>query len=566
MSAWCHLVASCGLARALLGILVRLNLLEVRLFMIDRPLLRIVFSIILLVDAIFLFITSRFVDLNSDSVQNYLEVSSIIRGNVLLHGWLLASDNFYLSDNIPVLLGRLVFGHVSSLPHIMAFVIYFSFICLAIVIIRRQFSAVGRSFYVACGLLLFYLGTPGLRHLGGAVMLGAYHIAELTFCLVSWVVLDAMHRTTSTKFRILFYSIYIVSTFIVFMSDPLGAAIYLIPTAIGLLIFYFYDYDIKEFGYLCLTFGIFIIAHLALHLVHAAGGFRIGASYADDFVSAPLFFLNLEGVFFGLLHLSSADFFGRSFDQVTGLMALVRLLGVGVLAGTAVIGLTRGLGVPARWNLGFVLSMAVCVDIGGCIVSGAFTTGLVPHVFNGGESIRYLTPAILFGGILVSLELPVVLERISNTGLRAMSFGLCALAVFAAFGVYVGRGVERWREPPAIERSAAAVAGQWLARRGLTQGVGTYFSAALITVISNERVTVRAVIAEDGHLVFYPWLADAAWARETRAPQFVIYNEKNVFGITKQTIEAGYHATAVVAHVAGYDVAVLQYHEGAGVK
>lgn len=58
----------------------------------------------------FLFRTAAPTQMNSDPLQGVLEAADVLRGNVLLHGWLIASDNFYLSDVPFFTLTRLLFG------------------------------------------------------------------------------------------------------------------------------------------------------------------------------------------------------------------------------------------------------------------------------------------------------------------------------------------------------------------------------------------------------------------------------------------------------------------------
>jgi hypothetical protein len=60
----------------------------------------------------------------ADSVQNFNELDSIFSANVLLSHWVLAPDNFYLTDLPFYVIGRMLFGAQLWLLYGVPFVVY----------------------------------------------------------------------------------------------------------------------------------------------------------------------------------------------------------------------------------------------------------------------------------------------------------------------------------------------------------------------------------------------------------------------------------------------------------
>jgi hypothetical protein len=85
--------------------------------------------------------------------------------------------------------------------------------------------------------------------------------------------------------------------------------------------------------------------------------------------------------------------------------------------------------------------------------------------------------------------------------------------------------------------------------------VGSYWESVLITGLSGQKLTVGAVVAENGHLKPFNWVTNQAWYQER--PQFVIYKADNGFGVAVQTNSATYGPPMAIEHMAGYDIAFL---------
>lgn len=140
-------------------------------------------ALLCLAIALVLFKLASLTPVDSDAVQNVLEVASILHGNILLHGWTLTSDNFYLSDNPFFLIGRLIWGRSGGGIYGPPFLIYVFLLAAALLIVRScSLDLTSRA--LGFGAVLFYLATPGIGDLAPVVFVGAQHIAVLAFCLL----------------------------------------------------------------------------------------------------------------------------------------------------------------------------------------------------------------------------------------------------------------------------------------------------------------------------------------------------------------------------------------------
>ncbi len=522
-----------------------------------RLLLWIAAGLLALFELVLLLRTSALVKLNSDEVLNVLTVSDILKGNLLLHGWVLATDNFYLSDNPFFLVTRLLFGRTLLAIYAAPFLVYIVFLLGAIGIVRLETSH-RRALIFALGILVFYLGTPSLHDTAPVTFVGNVHIAALTFDVLAWLALTAALKARTGRAVGWFAALYAAAALVALMSDPLAVVVFCIPTLIGLF-FALLAPSRRPIhaGLAGLTLAALVGAHFGLAAIEALGGFTMVLNHSLKFVSAANLGRNATGVFFGLLKLSGGYVFERSLDRPDTVVTAIRVLGLALMLTAAVAALRRGLKRVEGWDLRLVLAIAVLINIASCLASDFYTHALVPTALTGGAAIRYLSPSIMFGGILAALELPGMVSRIAAPALRGTSIGICGLALFAAAWQFGAHGILRWREEPATARQPARIAGQWLQSRGLTHGVGPYWAANIITALSSQKVAVRAVHAENSRLEPFLWLSKRAWYHDKPRPQFVIYEPKNDFGVTTETITNTYGAPTSIEHVAGYDIALF---------
>lgn len=506
-------------------------------------------GLIAAIELVLLFKASSLTRLNSDHVWAALEISDVLQGNVFLHGWILAQQNYYLTDMPFFLLGRVVLGHSLVALYAPPFLIYLLLLAVALTIVWQS-RASARDRLIGAAAVLFFLGTPDHAGIGALIFVGTQHVATLGYCLIAWLALTRI-AAPSPNWRPLALFFYVAATVVVFFSDPLSIFVFLMPTLIGLLIALVGAQERRTCGRLIVvTIVAFIGARLALLAVRGFDGFVTIFPEPVQFVKASQFGGNLAAAFFGLLQLSGADLFGKPLIALDTVMQPLRLVGLAFMVAATAASLRRGFSVRSGWDLRFVLAAAMTIQLVSCLTSQDFAEAL-----HSAAPFRFLAPVLLFGGVLTSLEMPELLWATRHTAWRTLILSVAGVGAVAAALTFAVDGARHWSQPPIMTRSREWSAGQWLLDRGMSNGVGAYWQAALVTALTAEKAAIRAVFAKDGRLLPYTWVAKADWY--TERPQFVIYDRHNEFCIAPDTIAATYGAPTAIEHVAGYDIAVL---------
>jgi hypothetical protein len=518
--------------------------------LLRRPYLWAALGLLVAFELIWLFEGSALTPQNSDNLQAVLEVSDILRGNVLLHGWVVALQNYYFTDLPFFLATRLLFGHDLLAIYAAPFLIYL-LLLLAAGGVAWTATHDPRDRAVALAALVFYLATPGQDGLAPLIFVGTQHVATLGFCLLAWFALDRIVRAGTLGAARNVRVLYVVSVFVALFSDPLTDVVFLAPTIIGLLMTMAMPrLRSTALGLIGLTVAAFVAAHVVMLAFRAAGGFATVFPEPIRFVAWEQFGGNVAGVMIGLMRLSGADFFGQPLMSADTILALLRLFGIGVIAAAMVVALRRCLGRAGEWRLSFVLALAALVQLASCLLSEDYADSL-----HSVAPLRFLLPVVIFGGMVAALELPAMLRGIAAAAPRFAFAGLGAVALVIAVLGFAIEGAARWDDVPVMARAPGRTAGDWLIAHQLTRGVGGYWEGMQITALSEEQVAVRAVFALNGRIRPYIWVAKPSWYGPP--PQFAIYKPINPYGITQQSIAATYGPPGAIEHVAGYDIAIF---------
>ncbi|MGH6989642.1 MAG: hypothetical protein ACREFD_00595 [Stellaceae bacterium] len=515
-----------------------------------RPLLWAALGLFIAFELTLLFEASALTLQNSDNLQAVLEASDILDGNVLLHGWVLALQNYYLTDLPFYLATRVLFGRSLLAINAATYLIYVLLLLGATGIVSMAARA-PRDRAIGLAAVVFYLATPGRGSIAPLIFVGTQHIASLGFCLVAWFALDKIERAATLVEASDYRVLYVVCAFIALFSDPLADVVFLVPTLIGLLFALAVPRRRQiQAGAIGLTLAALVAAHGALLAVRAMGGFATVFPEPIRFVAWGQLGGNISTVLFGLLKLSGADIFGRALIGGATLLALLRLAGLAVVVAAMVVALRRGLVRAGQWRISFIVALAALIQLASCVVSQDYADSLLTVA-----PLRFLVPTIIFGGVVAALELPEMLRAIAAAAPRWAFVGLCGAGLIAGVIGFAAEGIARWNEPPAIASMPDRTAGAWLLAHHLTRGVGGYWEGTSITALTGEQVAVRAVIAHHRRLVPYIWVAKPSWYR--KVPQFVIYKPINRYGISERSITAKYGPLKGIEHVAGYDIALL---------
>ena len=96
--------------------------------------------------------------------------------------------------------------------------------------------------------------------------------------------------------------------------------------------------------------------------------------------------------------------------------------------------------------------------------------------------------------------------------------------------------------------------GKCLEDNGLVCGYASFWSASSTTVLANERVRVRAVIASDERLSMYRWFCKNEWYNEPA--DFVVTVDDDSFGVTQDNIVSALGEPEKILECGAYKILV----------
>lgn len=429
---------------------------------------------------------------NSDGAGDALQAWAMLHGNWLLKGWTLTDVSFYTTELPQYLLVDLVTGLNGNVIHVAAGMTY------AVALLGAAALAAGRGrgwaavigACIAAGVMLDPQGADGVD----VLLSSPDHIGTSVPIMAAWLILD---RT-----RLGWRAVFAVSLVLGWaeVADSLVTYAAIAPLVLVVVIrladALLRDRDVPwrrtlaarryEIALAVGAIAAAVVAHLALRLITALGGF---SSPGPTSSVAPLGHIldhNLPVVGHGLLLLFGADFL----DYRVGLVVVLHLVSVVLVAAGIALAARRFLAdrdlVAQLLLAGIVVNLAVFIV--STSVSGLPTMREVDVVLPFGAALagRQLGPRIaqaLTAGSRSPGTRPAGLPRTVAAGLLA-ALGI----VGAGYAVGLARAV---RTPVAVS-SVQELAG-WLAAHHLNDGLAGYWQADAVTVFSEDKVRVRLV-------------------------------------------------------------------------
>jgi hypothetical protein len=486
----------------------------------------------------------------SDSVQSFVAAHAVVGGNVLLANWHFPVDNYYFTDVLPYAALEWICG---SRPFLLALVpafFYFLFVCAALLASVRP-AQHPRQVLLLLATIALLLGTPVWIGKWNPLLLSDMHMATVVGAFVT--IAFCAHVAASRRPNIVFCVALPLLAALTVASDPFSLVFAFGPALATLEIDSIRSRTSLHARLALTLLACGILSGAALPFVLSAlDGFSIENDVSTHFIAVPLLGRNLLSVLSGLLTL---------FGVTTGIEIGWRAILLLILRCSALVIAIAAMARAVRHLFGRtplfdrLLCAGILTDLAACVVSAQFAKGISgATIWTGGAPMRFLVPVFLFGAVLAAREIPSMLSRLPAARLHPAA--TAPLALFAAGTVFAGGWLSNTDVRPRwIVNNPPAAAARWLVAHGLTQGVGEYWSANLVTAMSGNGVEVRSVVPQDGKLVSYIWVEDARFY--ARAPQFMIWKDANNTGVTIAEIRATY-AICRMNTVAGYDIAVLR--------
>ena len=477
---------------------------------------------------------------SSDAANNALQAWDLLHGHLRLHDWLIGDATYYTFDLPVIALGEVFFGLHTIAMHVAIALIYLIVAALAVVLAVTGASGAPARLSRAAVVVAILAG-PALIFSDRWVPLGIPdHTGSTVFLLIPALLIDRApnRRWTAPLLCVILCAGQIGDVTVRYVAVPAvilvcayqivaarkirtGDTAMLVAAIVSLPLTTVVRAAMRHFG-----FYLMVSPHTKIVPVSE---WRKNASFARQSV----------GRLFGVLpgpHVGSAGHWA-----IFGLVCLI-------------VSFAGFLWVVVRWprasRADQVLAVAIVANLGVYVVStlpGPNTPHDIVAVLPAGAVLaaRLLVPARLTG--------PGRLPRLAAAGVVAAA----AIAALLPLSVTAAK--------PSASAGGQQQLVDWLESHGLTYGLGGYWNASSVTLLSSNGVQVRTVkLFYGSHVPYaypYPWEASTYWYDPTRHyANFIV--EQNNDPETVAKLEKLFGKPALTHHLGGPGgIEVLVYHK-----
>lgn len=418
---------------------------------------------------------------DSDKATVILEGHAMAHGNVFLHGWILPLDSFWTEDALLYALLTLVSGLHTGLLHLGPAIVAAGAIAAGVGFVRsgaRGAAAVAGSVTVVA--LVAFPTIANAFFLAG----DGYHDSTVLWALLAfWLLREGRFGWS--------WALGSLSLALAALGDLEIFDYAIVPIALAGVVASARRRDWRAgIPHVSAVAAAVVIGEAVRQVMNHFGGFAVSRGLALAKPHQAL--ANVWHIFtYGAdLLVGNRTAFGTG-DIPQGL-AYVHMAGAIVFAACAIAalallvqGVVRGSRSRAdggtgdeRWRLDDMLLIGL---------TGPMASFVTQATAGGIGGVRYLAPSVIFGAILAGRMVARAWPRISSKQARTALAG-AGLAVVACFAIGIGLYIAQ----PLRQLRAVPVA-SWLEQHHLTNGVGDYWAASIVTVASRGDVAVRPV-------------------------------------------------------------------------
>jgi hypothetical protein len=441
--------------------------------------------------AVYLAQSSRGTRLISDGASNALQAWAMLHGNVLLRGWTMSDVSFYSTELPEFMLVEAVRGLRPEVVHICAALTYTLLVLLAAALAKG--GASGREGVTRALLGAGIMLAPQLGLQSTVLLVSPDHVGTGVPLLLAWLLIDRGSDWARGRWLAPVLAGLILACAIV--GDQLAEVIGALPLALVCLLRIGRGLRHRrvpgdELGLLAAAVLSVLVARLATWAIAASGGWTVTPVRTGLTTPGGLGqHAYLAGM--GILQLFGADFLGQPTAWQTA-FALVHLAGVALAAAGFCLAVGR------FWSAELIVQ----------VLAAAIVVNVAAYVFSvqaqGIANTREIASVLPFGAVLAGRLLAGGLTRPGRVAAAASAAGAALLAGYAAM---LGFNASR---PPVVVPPATLAA--WLSAHHLTRGLGGYWQANSVTLITGGAVQVRAIDLVNGELIAGSyWEADRAW-------------------------------------------------------
>ena len=442
---------------------------------------------------------ARQMGVQSDGAAMELQAWSMLHGNLLLHGWYLSDVSFYTTELPEYALVELVRGLNPDVVRLCAALTYTLLVVLAAAVAYGARPADKRTAVVRAGITVAVLLGPTAAATT-TLLNDPDHTGTAVPILLALLVLDRAPRrwwVPPLLAAVLGWALVGDSLVLLIGVAPLvvvgGARSFsLVALRRAPLSAAWYELSLAAAGVAAAIGGSALS-----RLIRASGGFVVSPSKTQYVVPSGAIPANASATLADFLKLFSADFFSAPLNHWL-LVDAVHLVFAALVAGAlalALRGFRRDLlrapqpgPYPGGGDLvAQLLAVAIVINL---VAYGLLYPGSI-------ATVREIAPVFGLGGALAGRMLGGPLLRRRLEPLLALG-AVAAIAALALSLVTVVPG-----------QPAAASLARFLAAHDLRNGVAGYWNADSTTMVSGDRVVMRAVRFRPGHgLELYLWEID----------------------------------------------------------
>jgi hypothetical protein len=453
---------------------------------------------------------------SSDGATVVLEGKSMMGGNFTLDHWALSLDSFWLVDVPIYALAVLIGGVHPQLLNLIPAIEATGVVAAGAWMAHRGHR--GLAGVLAAGTVVVALGLP-THAFAGFFLLGPLHVATVLWCLAALIALRRARFGWGWSAAVALLAAGLLGDFqtLVLGVVPIGLA-----GVTSALRSRRWRAGVPAVS--AAMAGV-VLAEAARRIARAVGTFTIGPTNPR----APFhqMILNVHHVvtYGAALEGVGSEVFGppgvppvlqAAHAVVLALGVLAVVLGLFSLVRSSITGKAAG-----RWDLSpsgdaresaFFEDALVIAFFAGC---GTFIwLSLTSSIAFG----RYLTSAIIFGAILAGRLVGRIAERVPR-GLPEQV--MSAVAVIVAAGCATTFATSLTIAAPVQPVTQLA---NYLEQHHLTKGIGDYWSASIVTVVSSDAVVVRPVSTLSGGLEIGRYLRQSSSTWYGGGFQFLVFN------------------------------------------
>jgi hypothetical protein len=452
---------------------------------------------------------SRNQQVESDGASNALQAWDMLHGNLLLRGWTVTDVSFYTTELPEWMLVEAVRGLSADVLHVAAALTYALMVPFAALLAKGR--ATGREavvrMLIAAGILIAPQPGAGVF----IVLFQPDHVGTQVPMLVTWLVLDRAPRRWYTAVAVGALLAWIgVADMIVLL---IGIIPLILVCAVRVLASWrglapgerTWRARLRaawfELALAAAAVVAYLVATLAVHIIHALGGYSIlPVSNRLGTLGTLSNRFRLAGD--GVLGLYGASFQGSP-HGIALAFALLHLVGVALAVAGLVLALRRFF--SGQDLISEVLAVSICVNVVAYLLSvrtlGYWSVREIAGVLPAGAVLagRMVGPALVNGALLEG----------ATRRARAISRGLGAVlaVVLAGYLAALGYGATR-PAAPAVGQGLEA----WLGDHGLHYGLAGYGLANVTTLASGDNVRVRPIsVTPNARLIPGPYEYDVNW-------------------------------------------------------